>query len=311
MLKRKQRLGSWPAILSLEPRRLLSSDTLTNHFDPGTTGQILDETVLTPASVGSTQAANSISTNFGRKFDTTLDGQVYAQPLSKSMVNITRGPLQGAHNVLYVATMHDSLYAVDANSGAILWQDSFLQIGDPRVFGSPLPTTGVTTVPVLSGNNPLVNGADVGPEVGILATPTIDPNTGILYLLAATQEFRATNTATPAASGDKHFVQRLWAINISDGSVAITPTNNPPASIAPTGGGQLIGDTVMNSTAYSNYTGYHYVAGPYIKGTGNNGADRRHQRRMVHRFQRREHTLGRNPKHRWTRITSPSTRCSR
>jgi hypothetical protein len=270
----RRRLRHHPIILALEPRRLLSSETLANHFDPGTTGQILDETVLTPASVGSTQAANSISTNFGRKFDTTLDGQVYAQPLTKSMVNITRGASQGVHNVLYVATMHDSLYAVDANSGTILWQDSFLQIADPRVatIGSPVATTGVTTIPAVSGNNPLVNPNDVGPEVGILATPTIDPSTGILYLLAATQEFRTTNTATPASSGDKHFVQRLWAINISDGSVAITPTNNPLSSIAPTSGGELIGDTVMNSTSYSSYTGYHYVAGPYVKGTGNNGA---------------------------------------
>jgi hypothetical protein len=257
---------------SLEPRVLLSGDVLSNHYDAGSTGQYNVETVLTPANVASTQAANSITTNFGRKFSTTLDGQVYAQPLARTGVNIARRESQGVHNVLYVATMHDSLYAIDANSGAILWQDSFLQIGDPRVNGSLNVTTGVSTIPAVSGNNPLVNPNDVGPEAGILATPTIDPNTGILYLLAATQEFRTTNTATPADSGDKHFVQRLWAINTSDGSVAITPTNNPPSNISPTSGGQMIGDTIMNSTSYSSYTGYHYVAGPFVKGTGNNGA---------------------------------------
>src|SRR5207248_4655716 len=66
----------------LEPRVLLTGDVLSNHYDAGSTGQYTVETILTPANVASTQAANSISTNFGRKFSTTLDGQVYAQPLA-------------------------------------------------------------------------------------------------------------------------------------------------------------------------------------------------------------------------------------
>jgi hypothetical protein len=271
-LKRHRRRNRLVEIL--EQRHLLAGDVLANHGTPGSTGGYLSETVLTPARVASTQAANSITTNFGRLFDTTLDGQVYAQPLAVANVNVTRGASQGIHNVLYVATMHDSLYALDANTGAILWQDSFLQIADPRVttIGSPAATTGTSTLPVLSGNNPIVNGSDIGPELGILATPTIDPATGILYLMATTQEFRTTNTATPAASGDKHFVERLWAVKLSDGSVAIAPTTNPAANIEPNSGGQIVGDTIMNSTSYSSYTGYHYVAGPFVKGSGDNGA---------------------------------------
>lgn len=234
----------------LEGRVLLSADVLSSHNDPGNTGQQLSEFVLNPTNVGSTNAAGSVTTNFGRVFDTTLDGQVFAQVLAKANVNVTAGS-QGIHNVLYVATMHDSLYAVDANTGTILWQDNFTQIVDPRVatIGSPSPTAGVTTIPAVSGDNALVNGSDIGPELGILATPTINPSTNILYLVADTQELR--NGATPtgtftSGTTDIHYVQRLWAINISDGSIAITPTTNPPSSIEPTTGGQIIGDTILD-----------------------------------------------------------------
>ena len=257
----------------LERRELLSVNVLTNHYDAGSTGQNLTETVLTPSNVN--------STNFGKVFTTTLDGQVYAQVLAVANVNITRGSSTGIHNVLYAATMHNSLYAIDANTGAILWQDNFSQISNPQAttIGSPSPTAGVTTIPAVSGDNALVNGSDIGPELGILATPTIDPNTGILYLVADTQEFR--NGATPVStftSGttDIHYVQRLWAVSISSGAVAITPTNNPPTSVEPSTGGQIIADTILDPTgsntvpSFSSYTGYKYVAGPYIKGTGNN-----------------------------------------
>src|SRR5215813_1114778 len=176
----------------LERRAMLAAgDVLANHYTAGSTGEDLSETVLTPANVN--------SASFGKIFTTTLDGQVYAQILAVANVNVTRGTSLGLHNVLYAATMHNSLYAIDATTGAILWQDSFNQIDDPRVatISSPIPTAGVRTIPAVSGDNALVNSADIGPELGILATPTIDSNTGILYLVADTQEFR--NGATPTA----------------------------------------------------------------------------------------------------------------
>ena len=66
----------------LEPRLLLSAlvDVTTNHGDAGTTGQNLSEVILNPTTI-STTATGNVTTNFGRLFDTTLDGQVYAQPL--------------------------------------------------------------------------------------------------------------------------------------------------------------------------------------------------------------------------------------
>ncbi len=251
------------ALEALESRVLLSSDILTNHGGGGGTGLVSNETVLTPANVASS-LSNSTTTNFGRLFDTTLDGQVFAQVLAKANVNITRGSSPGIHDVLYVATEHDSLYAVDANTGGILWQDNFTQIVNPQVttVGTPVPTAGVTTIPVADLLSSLVS-----PELGILSTPVIDPATNILYVLANSMELR--NGSTPAAAGaDRHFVQRLWAINISSGAVAIT-ASNPAAE--PAAGGVIVGDTIKNDTiSTSNYLNYQYVAGPYVKGTGNN-----------------------------------------
>src|SRR3954468_5826366 len=119
----------------LEPRRLFAVDLLTYRNDSLSTGLNNAETILTPATVG--------SGNFGKLpyFSATLDGQVYAQPLFKAGVNITSGAEPGVHNVLFVTTLHDSLYALDAFSGHVLWKDSFLNITNPT---NPTPTTDVT-----------------------------------------------------------------------------------------------------------------------------------------------------------------------
>ncbi|HUB26251.1 MAG TPA: hypothetical protein VL992_12545, partial [Tepidisphaeraceae bacterium] len=260
-----------PAVMeSLESRRMLSANVTSYHQDAASTGQDSTETLLTPANVN--------STDFGRIFDTTLDGQVYAQPLAVADVDITRGPNQGVHDVIYVATMHDSLFAIDSTTGQILWQDSFLQISNPEVATilSPSPTPGVTTVPAVTGDNALVDPTDVGPELGILATPVIDSATNVLYVVANTQEIRSglTPVSAYAPGDDIHYVQRIWAVNLSDGSIAIAPANPP---IEPASGGEVIGDTILDPTPgntvpdFTSYTGYEYVAGPYVPGSGNNG----------------------------------------
>ncbi len=108
----------------LEPRWLLSANVTGYHPAipaPTPTSSInaginSNETTLTPANVN--------STSFGKLFSTTVDGQVYAQPLYMENVTITTGPNQGVHNVVYVATEHNSLYAIDSNTGTILWQDA-------------------------------------------------------------------------------------------------------------------------------------------------------------------------------------------
>ena len=78
---------------------------LTYHNDNARTGQNLAETILTPTNVN--------STDFGKLFTDAVDGAVYAQPLYKSDVVHAR---PGDHNLVFVATEHDSVYAFNADS---------------------------------------------------------------------------------------------------------------------------------------------------------------------------------------------------
>lgn len=151
-------------------------NVLTYHNDNGRTGQNLNETILTPANVN--------QSTFGKIFTYSVDGYVYAQPLYVSGVNI---PGQGIHNVVFVATENNTVYALDADSntganGGVLWQ---VNLG-PAASSSFMHFT------------PIV------PEVGITGTPVIDPATGILYVDAFTQ-------------AGATFTHTLHALNISNG----------------------------------------------------------------------------------------------
>jgi fibronectin type 3 domain-containing protein len=148
-----------------------------------------NETILTPANVN--------SNDFGKLFATTVDGQVYAQPLYMENVGITTGTSQGTHNVVFVATENDSLYAIDAKTGTILWQDALLT-----------PEHGGTVTAVPSG---AVSSGDISPQIGITATPVIDPATGTIFVENKTQE---------VASDGTHFEHHLYAINIGSGAVS-------------------------------------------------------------------------------------------
>ena len=127
----------------------------TYHNDTSRTGQNVQETSLTPANVNSTQ--------FGKLFSVVVDGAVYAQPLYLSGVNIGGG----THNVLYVVTEHDSVYAIDADVGTVYGKASLIP-------------TGGTTVNSTSD----LGCSDLIPEVGITGTPVIDRLAGTLYVVA-------------------------------------------------------------------------------------------------------------------------------
>jgi hypothetical protein len=99
---------------------------LTFHNDNGRTGQNVNETILTHANV--TQS------KFGKIFDTTVDGEVYAQPLYVDHVAITG---KGFHNVVYVATQHDTVYAFDADGLS----------ADPLWMVSLASASGATSIP--------------------------------------------------------------------------------------------------------------------------------------------------------------------
>ena len=125
---------------------------LTQHNDNLRTGANLNETTLT--------ASNVNTGSFGKLFSCPLDGFVYAQPLYVPNVGIAGG----THNVLYVATAHDSVYALDADTGAQLLTTS---------LGTAVPSS-------------VINTPNIQVEVGIISTPVIDPASGTLYVVAKT-----------------------------------------------------------------------------------------------------------------------------
>ena len=155
---------------------------ITSQYDNARTGANLGETTLTPRNVNPQQ--------FGRVFTLKVDGDVYAQPLFLGGVEI---PGKGRHDLLFVATEHDSVYAFDAygKPATPLWQVSFLK-------------DGVTTVPARDVDCPFIF-----PEVGITSTPVIDPDTGTLYVLARTKESRGIVSSV--------YPHRLHALAVTTG----------------------------------------------------------------------------------------------
>src|SRR5262249_52909478 len=136
---------------------------LQRGYDSNVSGATLAETTLTSATVS--------SNTFGLLYQLPLDSNSYAQPLYVPNVVI---PGQGTHNVLYVATMNDSIYAFDADvGGAPLWNIN---------LASELSLT----VPAWATFNfPPVSNAG---NLGILSTPVIDASTNIMYVVACTLE---------------------------------------------------------------------------------------------------------------------------
>lgn len=131
-----------------------SVSVLTYHNDAQRTGLNANETILNPSNVS--------SASFGKQFSYPVDGQVYAQPLFVSSLSNIGG---GTHNVVFVATEHNSVYAFDADglSPNPLWQKN---------FGPSVPSKSVE---------------GVSPEKGITGTPVIDGTTDTLYVVAETQ----------------------------------------------------------------------------------------------------------------------------
>jgi hypothetical protein len=179
----------------------------TWRYDNTHAGANTNETALTPANVN--QSA------FGKLFSVTVDGSVYAQPLYVPGLTMSDGLV---HNVFFVATEHDSIYAFDAdsNSGAnahALWHITLLD----AAHGAP---SGATTVP---GADPGGQG-DIGPEIGITGTPVIDPSTNTLYVVGKTKESGA-------------YFNRLHAISILTGAEQAHSPVLINATVAGTGNG--------------------------------------------------------------------------
>ncbi len=166
-----------------------AGDVLTYHNNNARTGLNPNETTLTPQNVN--------AASFGLLRNLPVDGQVYAQPLYVSNVTVfSAGQPQGVHNLLIVATEHDSVYAFDADSGKLYWHSSMLGSGE---------------VPSDSRNC-----SDLTPEIGITATPVIDRGAGphgTIFVVAISK--------TPDSSS---YFARLHAVDLATGQDVLTPT---------------------------------------------------------------------------------------
>ena len=162
----------------------------TQHDDLARDGANQDEYALAPSNIN--------GSGFGKLFSCAVDGAVYAQPLWVAALSVN-----GAiHNVVFVATEHDSLYAFDADASPCepLWNVRLIDTGHGG-------TGGEVTVP--SGPNGLVGQGwgDLTPEAGITGTPVIDPTSGTLYVVSKSMDAAGTN-----------FYQRLHAIDLTTGA---------------------------------------------------------------------------------------------
>ena len=203
-------------ILSTPARAQVS--IVTERYDNSRTGANLNETVLNTSNVNTSQ--------FGLLYRYTVDGSIQAQPLYVPNVTIAG---QGTHNVLYVVTMNDVIYAFDADSnsvnGGVLWSLDFRN-----------PTAGIIPIPItdIVGNNNL----NIVGNVGIESTPDIDLSSQTLYLVARTKEVSGSTT---------NYVARLHALDITKGSEKFGGPVVIQASVPGSGQGSSGGTLVFDS----------------------------------------------------------------
>jgi hypothetical protein len=157
-------------------------DVLTQHNDNARTGVNLRETLLTPENVNKAR--------FGMLFKRIVDDQLYTQPLIVTGVEVGGG----THDVVYVTTVNNSVYAFDANDAAAeapIWHVN---------FGTPAN--------MHSAN---FGCLDINGQMGIIGTPVIDKVRGVLYVVALTRAGAVTGPHTG-------FTQRLHALDLATGA---------------------------------------------------------------------------------------------
>jgi len=206
----------------------------TWRYDLTHAGENTNETALTPANVN----VNS----FGKLFGMKVDGNVYAQPLYIPGLTMSDG---NVHNVLFVATENDSIYAFDAdsNGGANakpIWQITLRDAAHGATAGA------TPQAPKSTGED------DIGPVIGITGTPVINPATNTMYVAGATEE------------GGAYFI-RLHAINILTGAEQAHSPVAVKATVTGTGNGSSGGKLSFSPLwenqrpALNYYNGYVYV----------------------------------------------------
>jgi len=215
-----------------------SASVLTQHNDNTRAGLSNHEKSLTTTNVNSKQ--------FGKLFTLSVDDEVYAQPLVFS--NLTIGAVK--HNVVFIATVNNSVYAYDGDNGSLIWRKNF------TVSSMRPPTNEDMT----GGCNPYT---DFTRNIGIVGTPVIDSLSKIIYFVA-----RSTNGT--------NFYQYLHAVNIVGGTeqpgspVLITATVpgsgggsvNNVVSFDPQRNNQRMGLCLLKGVIYISYSS-HCDWGPY------------------------------------------------
>ena len=192
-----------------------ATDVLTHHDNLARTGAVLDETILSPATVKN-QA-------FGRLFSVVVDGQIYAQPLVVTGLSV---PGKGTRNVVYVATMRNAVYAFDADAPRPepLWHVS---------LGAPMPYDRIPKDP-----GALLGQYNIRPYIGITSTPVIDREKQLIYVVAKIAEPQCPGAE--AATPDCPVVYRIHSLDLATGAIAhrtdiripMTAPNVPPADVA-------------------------------------------------------------------------------
>jgi len=185
----------------------------TSQYDNLRTGATLNEKTLTPQNVNAKQ--------FGKLGAFKVDGAVYAQPLFIPSVEI---PGKGKHDVLFVATEHDSVYAFDA-----------IRPGDPPLWQVSLLDKARDSVPVSEDD---AQCPFIRPEVGITSTPVIDLPSGTLYVLARTRIRHAV--------GDNEYFQHLHALAITTGVEKFGGPKLISASVPGKGAGSVNGQVAFH-----------------------------------------------------------------
>ena len=225
----------------------------TYHNDKARTGLNSREFALTAATV--------TTATFGKLFSCPVDGAIYAQPLWVRGLSIAGG----SHNVIFVATQHDSLYAFDADTSPCktYWHVHLLDTLHGATAGEkPVVWNDV-------GNTGFGCFGDIYPEVGVTGTPVIDPVTNTIYVVSAS-EIPGPDSGR-CAFPPYPFFHRLHALDLVTGS----ERPNAPVTIAASspGGGGIVtfssqyhhnrsGLALSNKTVYVAFAA-HEDQGPY------------------------------------------------
>jgi hypothetical protein len=222
------------------PFAVCQTSVLTWHYDNARSSVNPSETLLTPANVN--------TSTFGKLFTQPVDGFVVGHPLYMPGLTI---PGKGVHNVLFVATMHDSVYAFDADhaSGANaspLWMTSLLNYSPPGATPAPISVVGC-------------GGETAWTEVGVISTPVIDSQTDTLYALAETYE-------------NSKIVHRLHALDVNTGVEKM----GGPITIAATFTKNGLTSTFVSSRQI-NRPGLLLANGHVYIGFGSNGCNNNNQ----------------------------------